>query len=128
MDAQYLANIATIIGVIGALIGFAWGLYQFHRDAILRRVDHLGRIRSALVSNPESSEILHLLDTDDPRLAEKPVLDRRAFVCLMEEVALLERRDLIRPDLAYYMFGYAAIRCAESDRAIALEMVFIDRY
>jgi hypothetical protein len=110
-----LANIATIVGVITDILVFAWGLWTFRRDSALRRAEHFARIRAGFVTTPQLSRTLQLLNADSSELAAEDATNKRILICLLEEVALLLRAELLKTELAYYMFGYAAIRCADSN-------------
>ena len=46
-----------------------------------------------------------------PCRAEKDVTDaKRKFLTFIEEIALLVNSELLKPDVAYYMFGYYAVK------------------
>jgi hypothetical protein len=111
---QTTANIATVVGVAAAILGFGFALIQYRRDRLVRRVEHFARMHDILLSNQPLSKILHLVERDDAELAAISTTDKRAFVCFMEQVAVLLKAGLIRRELAYYMFGYPAIKCADS--------------
>jgi molybdopterin converting factor small subunit len=48
------------------------------------------------------------------RLAELGLREKRAYVGLFEEVAILLERSQIDASIVHYMFGYYALMCAES--------------
>jgi hypothetical protein len=41
--------------------------------------------------------------------------EKRAYLTFFEEIAVLKNSRLINGDLAYYMFGYYATKCLESE-------------
>src|SRR5262245_48848138 len=103
------ASVATIVGFPAAVAGIVLGMVQYHRDRTLRCAEHFARIRSSCVATGPLSEIFHLLDSDDDtdnvHLGAHAPKDKRELLCFFEEVALLLKAKLIKPELAYYMFG-----------------------
>jgi len=104
----------TMLAEIATVAVFVWGIITFRQDVTLRRADHFGRVRNDLVSNDKLAELLHLVEHDDERLAGIDAPLKMTFVCVFEEVELLRRAGLMKPALAYYMFGQTAINCADS--------------
>ncbi|RYG22956.1 hypothetical protein EON82_15540 [bacterium] len=104
-DLATTKDIALVIGGVAALTTFLTGLVEYARQANLRRGEAFIAMRRRFLEDPLFRDILNLLDADDPRLAELPVQDRRNFVGFLEEVALMSRSKMIRPEVAHYMFG-----------------------
>jgi hypothetical protein len=104
----------TMLAEIATVAVFVWGIITFRQDVALRRADHFGRVRNDLVSNDKLAELLHLVEHDDERLAGIGAPLKKTFVCVFEEVELLRRASLMKPALAYHMFGQTAINCADS--------------
>ena len=104
-DLATTKDIALVIGGVAALTTFLTGLVEYARQANLRRGEAFIAMRRRFLEDPLFREILNLLDSDDPRLAQLPVQDRRNFVGFLEEVALMSRSKMIRPEVAHYMFG-----------------------
>lgn len=65
--------------------------------------------------NKSFSEIRGLLEKDDPQLQDIGFEEKRAYLTFFEEIAVLKNSQLVNGDLAYYMFGYYAIKCLESE-------------
>jgi hypothetical protein len=42
--------------------------------------------------------------------------ERAEYATFFEDVALLRRGGLLRPELAFYMFGFEALRCWENEK------------
>jgi len=102
---------ATILGAVIAVFALLKGLFEYRRGAFLRRAEHFSKMKQSFLSDGATLRIAQLLETDDRALEKISARDKQAFLCFFEEVALLLRRKLIRPELAYYMFGYYAVRC-----------------
>ena len=71
-------------------------------------------ISRRLKEEPSFAQLCDLLEGDDSKLEDVPFRDKREFLGLFEEVALMLNSGIIRPGVAHYMFAYYAIRCAES--------------
>jgi hypothetical protein len=105
LDLSTTKDISLVVGGIAALTTFLTGLVEYARQANLRRGEAFIAMRRRFLEDPLFREILNLLDADDPHLAELSVQDRRNFVGFLEEVALMSRSKMIRPEVAHYMFG-----------------------
>jgi hypothetical protein len=114
MGISIVKDIAIILGSIIALFSFANGILEYIRQGAQKRVEQFVLLRRRLKENPAFSEICSFLVDDDKGLATVPPQDKRDFLGLLEEVALLSNSGLIRKDVAHYMFGYYAVRCLES--------------
>ena len=66
---------------------------------------------------PHIEEILKGYPDKEPNseLKEVPFEHKRSLLGVFEEVALMMNSGLIKKEVAYYMFGYYAIRCWQSD-------------
>ncbi len=109
-----LKDFSIIIGGLITIIAFANGLLEYRRQGAQKRVEHFTLLRRRLKENPIFKEICSLMFADDPRLADVDAQDKRDFIGLLEEVALMTNSGLIRTELAHYMFGYYTVKCSES--------------
>lgn len=107
LDVQ--KDFAIIAGSVIALVTFLSGVLEFARQSHLRRAEQFLHMRRRFLETPLFQEILRLLATDDPRLREIPVQDRRNFGGFLEEVALMVNSRLISREVAHYMFGHYVI-------------------
>ena len=107
-------DVATIAGVIIAVIALLKGYLEYRRNAVLGRVQHFSNLKQEFKENATIAKITELLETDDPQLAKIPPREKWRFLCFFEEVTILLRAKLISDELVYYMFGYYATRCDRS--------------
>jgi hypothetical protein len=112
---SFAKDIAIILGGIIALFTFINGLLEYKRQGSQKRVEHFVTLRRRLKENPSFKEICSLLSDNSPLLAEYDAQDKRDFLGLMEEVAMLTNSGLIRREVAHYMFGSYAVMCQESE-------------
>jgi hypothetical protein len=113
-------TLTVIIAGVGALIalaGLAKALIEYTQQGRQKRAEQFFDLRRRLKDSNEFKRIAGLLD--DPSAAEElahvPFVEKRDYLGLFEEVALVVNSGLIKPEVAHYMFGYYAIRCWESE-------------
>lgn len=114
MTLTNIRDVATIFGVVIALLALIKGLVEYIKQGSQKRAEHFLTIRKRLKENDVFKHICVLLETDDPELINVPFKDKRDFLGLFEEVAIGMNSGLIKLSVAHYMFGYYAIRCWES--------------
>lgn len=101
-------DLSIILAGLIALITFVTGTFQYVMQGRAMRANQFIEMRRRFLEDPVFRDLLTLLATDDPRLAESTIQDRRNLVGFLEEVALLMDSKLLKPDVAFYMFGYYA--------------------
>lgn len=109
-----IKDVAIVIGGLVALLTFINGILEYTRQGAQKRVEQFMTLRRRLKENPAFYRISAFLADDHPDLRDVEPQDKRDYLGLLEEVALLMNSHLIRPDVAHYMFGYYAVRCLES--------------
>nr|WP_315427217.1 hypothetical protein [uncultured Albidiferax sp.] len=115
------------IGIVLALltmIGGAWKIWkelatiraQRENDSLLKRTEFFLAQHRLIFDDPVLYEVLQYIDGDGEELREMPMWDKkRKFLTFIEEISLLTASALIKPPIAYYMFGYYAI-CAKNGK------------
>lgn len=86
------AWISLSVAVLGALVGlgtFIKALMEFRKQGAAKRSDLFLSLRSRLREDPSFKEICSLLEGDDPRLQEVPLVEKDRFLGFFEELALL---------------------------------------
>ena len=113
-----LKDILTIslaaIGSLIALVSLIRALVEYQKQGATKRSEIFLDMRSRLREDESFSRICDLLERDDPKLREIPLVDRDRFIGFFEELALLRNSGLINDEVTLYMFGYFAIRCIDS--------------
>lgn len=102
---EFWKDLAIILAGVVAVTTFFSGVLEYARQGHQHRAEQFVQMRRRFLETELFREILNLLATDDPRLAEVPIQDRRNFGGFLEEVALMVNSGLIRPRVAFYMFG-----------------------
>ena len=114
MTLTNIRDVATIFGVVIALLALIKGLVEYIKQGSQKRAEHFLTIRKRLKENDVFKHICALFEIDDPDLINVPFKDKRDFLGLFEEVAIGMNSGLIKLSVAHYMFGYYAIQCWES--------------
>ena len=114
-----LKDILTLIlsGVV-ATIGLATlikAIIEYQRSTATKRLELFLSMRTRLREDEEFKTICELLETDDPKLREIPLIQKDRFTGFFEELAIMRNSGLINDDVTLYMFGYFAIRCNQSE-------------
>jgi hypothetical protein len=89
MSLSEAKDVATIVGVIIAVMTLIKGYMEYRRNAILGRVQHFSSLKQEFKENATIAKITELLETDDPQLANVPPRDKWHFLCFFEEVTIL---------------------------------------
>src|SRR5689334_13590274 len=100
------------ITMVAALVGVATGvmaLFQYKKNNALKRVEHFCYLNEKLTETPKYLRIADLLQSESPDIADVSISDKTEFIGLYEIVALSLNSKLIKPEVAFYMFGYYAI-------------------
>lgn len=109
-------DIAAVAGVVIALFGLFKGIVEYQLQGAQKRADFFLKKQQEFFSNTSFNKIRSLLERDDPELTTIPLEDRRAYANFFEEIAVSVNTRLIRNDIAYYMYGYYAMKCDISER------------
>jgi hypothetical protein len=110
-----IKDIATIVGVVIAVVTLLKGYVEYRRNACLGRILHFSNLKKEFKEDPVITRITELLETKNPQLTEVSRQDKWRFLCFFEELNILLRAGLITDVLACYMFGYYAILCDSSE-------------
>lgn len=114
MGLGFIKDIAIVLGGIVALFTFINAILEYSRQGAQKRAEQFVMLRRRLKENPAFRNITALLYDDNPELRNLEPQDKRDYLGLLEEVALLMNSRLIRSDVAHYMFGYYVTRCFHS--------------
>ncbi|MET0752472.1 MAG: hypothetical protein ABWZ66_03830 [Pyrinomonadaceae bacterium] len=107
-------NIATIVGGVVALFALIKGVYEYVKQGSQKRAEQFFEMRNRFKDNDSFKEIADLTESDNSKLKDIPFKEKREYLGFMEEVAIAVNSELIKPEIAHYMFGYYAIKCWKS--------------
>jgi hypothetical protein len=104
---------------ISALVAvgvFAKSIYEYTRQNRLRRFEKYQDIAGQWDENKDVQAVRLLIDSQEYRkLAETSPDTRQNFIHCYEDLALMRENGLISERVAFYMFGFYAIRAYESE-------------
>jgi len=110
---QLTLILSTVVAVI-SLATFIKVLIEYRRSTSTKRLELFLMMRTRLREDHEFKEICELLESDDQKLREIPLVQKDRFTGFFEELAIMHNSKLINEDVTLYMFGYFAIRCNQS--------------
>jgi len=114
------SNIGNVITAIAAVVvaifgGLAYikGLDEYKEQNKVKRAEHFIDLRNRFKGNASFNRIRELLLNNDSRIKDISFKAKTDFLGFYEEIALMVNSDIIRKEVAYYMFGYYAIKCLD---------------
>lgn len=115
MTLEQAKDLAAIVGAVIALVTLVKGVVEYVHQGAQKRAEQFSAMRLRFKNDEQFKQICDLLETDSPGLVGIPFKDKRDFLGFFEEVALMLNSGILRAPVAHYMFGYYALRCADSD-------------
>jgi hypothetical protein len=116
-----ISGLSAVVG-LAALVGV---VREYRLQGRQRRANQFLRLRERLKGDERFAEVSEWIDSsfeegphaDQARrwLRHTPLRVKRDYLGLFEEVAISLNSGLIQPGVAYYMFGYYAARCLQSE-------------
>lgn len=125
--SSIFASIFTALGILFAVIKTIQELKRFREQRALeiegktadlrqKRTEFFIDQHRRLFDDKDLNSVLCLLDSDDQKMTEEPMLEpKRKFLAFFEEIALLIRSEYLDREVALYMFGYYAL-CAKNGK------------
>jgi len=106
-------DIAAIAGVIVGCIALVKGFNEYRMQGRQKRAEHFFNLRRKLKDNPTFTDICKILPYEKEWVKLEGISshDKRDFLGLFEEVAIMKNSKLIKSEVAYYMFGCFASLC-----------------
>lgn len=108
-------NIAIIIGTFVALVTLMKGIYEYTRQLAQKRSEQYAEMRKRFRESEVISKLIGMLETNDSNLAEVSWSEKVELLGFYEDIALMVNSGIIKRNVAFYMFGYYALRCWESE-------------
>jgi hypothetical protein len=108
----YLTGAATALACLATFIKSIW---EYKKENSLKRFEKYQAITREWNQNAETQEIIRLLDEKQESLRDYDVKTKQDFIDRYEDVAVMYESGLMRRSIAFYMFGYYAIRCNDSE-------------
>jgi len=110
-----ITEITTVITALILLLTFAKAVLEYIRRGKQSRAERFFQMREKYISRFADFFVLFGESSDAEELKAIPYRRKLEFLDFFEELALMINSRLIDKRLAYYMFGWATIKCWESD-------------
>lgn len=101
-----LKDVSIVVAGAAALIGLLASASEYLLRGRVERAKQFVELRRRFLEDPSFRDILELLDSDSPLLAEVPLQSRRNFIGFLEELGLMVNSRLVKVKVAHYMFGH----------------------
>jgi hypothetical protein len=109
-------DIGTILVAIVGLITLIKGVYEYIKQGKQKRCDRFVEMRKKYTENPIFRNLFELLENEeDDKLRKIPYKDKLLFLGFYEELALMMNSNLLNEKIVFYMFGYYAIKCWDTE-------------
>jgi NDP-sugar pyrophosphorylase family protein len=112
-------NIIKAIAITGtsivAIITLIKGYLEYKLTSTQKRSEFYERLGTKLETDETLKLIIHYLETNDTEIRNLARFERYKFLRFYEDIALIMNSDLIKPEIAHYMFSYYAVKCFDSD-------------
>lgn len=102
-------------GVTVALAAAVKAIVEYQKQGITKRAEIFLQMRSRLKQDSSFNNICQMLETDDAALREISIVEKGRFIGFFEEFSLLKNSGFINQHVSFYMFGYFAIKCLDSE-------------
>ena len=121
LTSEILRNWAVAASAIIATITFIFNVWEKNKENRLKRLETYLSFEKRLNEEKNFQKFLTLLEEDNPDLAHEETLEKYKFLGFLEEISVAVDNRLMSKDLAFYMFGYYAIRANKSEHFNALK-------
>jgi hypothetical protein len=121
MDIGQIKDITQIVSYVAAggallvgVITLLKSVLEYKRQGATKRAEQILEMRERLRGKARFVDICDLLENDDKKLQNIPLIERDNFIGFYEELYLLWNSRVFNDEVVYYLFGYFAMRCWES--------------
>jgi hypothetical protein len=108
---DYVAVLGGAVGGVVALSTLLKSLAEYQKQGAQKRAEQFLTLRDRYA---DFADLFPLLEEDAVELKDQLYERKIAFLGFHEELALLVNSQLMRQEVAHYMFGYYAMRCWKS--------------
>lgn len=105
---------SAVVGVVVVLLTFIKAVWEYTQQGVQKRAQAYLDLQNKFLEDVEHRQICVLLETDDVGLSSVSSEQKLKFLGFYEQVALMLNSNLLREEVAHYMFGFYAIKCLDS--------------
>jgi hypothetical protein len=110
--------IGSTVAVLTLIVGvgtFIKAILEYNRQNRAKRFEIFQGLNKRF-DDPEFLKLREMLDEDSPQLASTDYTLKHNFLGFFEEIAVSVKSRILNAEVAFYMFGYYAIRCWKSEQ------------
>jgi len=113
--SEVIRNWAISFSAIVATITFVFNVWEKNKENRLNRLETYLSFEKRFNEQSSFQRFITLLEEDNPDLSNEDTLEKYKFLGFLEEISIAVDNKLLSRELAFYMFGYYAIRAKESE-------------
>lgn len=113
---KLISSSIAILGFGITLATFIKAVLEYKVQGSQRRAELFLKLKNELITEPWAVQINRMVEIDSPQLNEIDLMERYRYLGFFETVSIAHNSGLINSSTVYYMFGYFAIRCYESQQ------------
>lgn len=110
---KILISLGTLIVLTVATIK---GLREYRSSIKQKRLELYLKLRERFEEDDLIRDIIHLIEENSDKLHDLTKKEKFHYVGFFEDVAIIVKAKELNKNLAFYMFGYCAIKCYECDK------------
>ena len=114
MTLSDVKDIAIIVGTVAAALTFVKAIIEYTKQNAQKRAEHYTRLREEFKKDGRFGDLFEKLEDDAPDLAELSFEKKQDLIGFYEDIALAVNSNLLKKEVAHYMFAYYAVRCWDS--------------
>jgi hypothetical protein len=115
--AELTSTITAVVAVLTFAVGvgtFLKAILEYKRQNRAKRFEIFQGLNKRF-DEPQFVQLREMLDCDSPALVTTDYVWKHNFLGFFEEIAISVNSDVMDAKVAFYMFGYYAIRCWKSE-------------
>ena len=106
---EWISTLTLVVGVFTFMVA----IHEYNRQNRVKRFEIFQGMNKRF-DDETFKKLREYLDNDDHELENCDYITKYNFVGFFEEIAISVRTKVMSREVAYYMFGYYAIRCYHS--------------
>lgn len=107
-------DILLLLTIIATILGIFRGLQEYVKQGREKRARTFFELEKEFFDKEITREICKLLENDNIQLQNIIYEEKINFLGFFEKIALLINSDLIKEEVASYVYGFYVIKCYES--------------
>jgi hypothetical protein len=107
-------DVLVLLTIIATLLGIFKGLQEYIKQGREKRAQTFFQLEKEFFEKEITRQICKLLETDSVELKNISYEDKIKFIGFFEKIALLINSDLLKKEIAFYVYGFYIEKCSVS--------------